>query len=201
VPSSTSSFMYQQGRTWSFDAAVTADLSSAFAIGLENGRVVPSMKHFPGIGRATLNTDNYAVTIKSSRATLDSGLDPYRQAIAQHIPLIMLSNATYTAWDATNAAGWSRAIATTLLRDELGFQGCTITDSLNGTAASRGVSTRSLAIKAAVAGADIILVTGSEANSTAVFNALVQSAQTGAIPLGTLRTSYERILALKRDWL
>ena len=46
-----------------------------------------------------------------ARARLAPGLRPYRTAIAQHIPLIMLSNATYTAYDATHAAGWSRAIA------------------------------------------------------------------------------------------
>jgi beta-N-acetylhexosaminidase len=201
VPSSTSSFMYQQGRTWSFDSGVTTDVSAAFAQGLESRHVIPSMKHCPGIGRAALNTDSYVVTINASRATLDPGLDPYRKAISQGIPLIMLSNATYTAWDPNNAAGWSRAIATTLLRDDLGFTGCTITDSLSGTAASRGVSARSLALKAALAGTDIILVTGSEANSAGVFDALVQAAQAGTIPRSMLRSSYARILALKRTWL
>src|SRR5215213_4018720 len=53
VPSSTASFMYQQGRTWSFSASTTATMSSAFADGLVAGGDVPAMKHFPGIGRAT----------------------------------------------------------------------------------------------------------------------------------------------------
>ena len=52
----------------------------------------------------------------------------------------MLSNATYTAYDSASAAGWSHAISVDLLRTALGFQGVTITDSLNGTAAARGVS-------------------------------------------------------------
>ena len=50
VPSSTSSFMYQDGRTWSFSATTTARLADAFATGLESKGVIPSMKHFPGIG-------------------------------------------------------------------------------------------------------------------------------------------------------
>jgi beta-N-acetylhexosaminidase len=197
VPSSTSSFMYQQGRTWSFSAATTTSLADAFAAGLEAGRDVPSMKHFPGIGRATLNTDSHVVTITASAATLDSGLDPYRGAIAQHIPLIMLSNAWYTAWDSHNAAGWSHAIGTTLLRGQLGFTGATITDSLSGVASAMGVSATSLAIKAAVAGTDMILVTGSEASTKATYTSLLAAATAGSIPRTTLVASYDRILALK----
>ena len=55
VPASSTSFMYRDGRTWSFDAPVTAKLSDAFASGLEAGGDVPAMKHFPGIGLATID--------------------------------------------------------------------------------------------------------------------------------------------------
>ena len=197
VPASTSSFMYRQGRTWSFSAWRTAALSDAFASGLESGLVKPAMKHFPGIGFATLNTDAYVVTIRASQAALSPGLLPYRAAIAHHIPLIMLSNATYLAYDRSNAAGWSYAIATTLLRRDLGFTGATITDSLDGIAAAKGATTRSLAIRAARAGTDFILVTGWEASTRIDYAALLQNAQAGGISLATLRASYARILALK----
>jgi beta-N-acetylhexosaminidase len=197
VPLSTSSFMYQQGRTWSFSAATTTSLADAFAAGLEAGKDVPSMKHFPGIGRATLNTDSHVDTITASAAALDSGLDPYRGAIAQGIPMVMLSNAWYTAWDPNSAAGWSRAIGTTLLRDQLGFTGVTITDSLSGIAGAMGVSATSLAIKAAEAGTDIILVTGSEASTKATFKSLLAAATAGSVARARLLTSYDRILALK----
>ena len=92
------------------------------------------MKHFPGLGFATKNTDGAVVDILQSKALLAAGLRPYRTAIAHDIPMIMLSNATYAAYDKVNAAGWSSAIGTTLLRHDLGFKGVTITDSLDGTA-------------------------------------------------------------------
>ena len=57
VPSSTASFMYQEGRTFSFDATTTASLSNAFASGLVARGVFPAMKHFPGLGFARRNTD------------------------------------------------------------------------------------------------------------------------------------------------
>ena len=199
VPVSTSSFMYKAGRTFSFDAATTASLADAFASGLESRGVLPAMKHFPGLGFATKNTDSYVVTITASTTALAPGLLPYRTAIGHDIPLIMLSNATYSVYDAANAAGWSHAIAETLLRDDLGFRGVTITDSLDGTAHARGVTTKSLAILAARAGTDMILLTGSEASTSSVYKTLLDTAATGGISKATLRASYDRIVALKAD--
>jgi beta-N-acetylhexosaminidase len=197
VPASTSSFMYKQGRTFSFSSSVTSALAGAFASGLESSGVVPAMKHFPGIGFATANTDAAVVTIGASKAALDPGLQPYRAAIAAGLPLVMLSNATYSAYDSASAAGWSHAIGVDLLRRDLGFDGVTITDSLDGTAHARGVTTASLAMKAVRAGTDLILLTGSEATTAAVFTALHDEAKSGVIPRATLTGSYERILALK----
>jgi beta-N-acetylhexosaminidase len=197
VPASTSSFMYRAGRTFSFSATRTTGLANAFAAGLESKGVLPTMKHFPGIGFATRNTDAYVVTINASQAALAPGLLPYRTAIANHIPLIMLSNATYPAYDAISAAGWSHRIAVTLLRGTLGFTGVTITDSLDGTAAARGLSTRSLAGRAARAGTDMILLTGSELSTRSVFATLVKDEQSGVFSLTTLRASYNRIVAMK----
>jgi len=197
VPSSTASFMYQQGRTWSFDASLTARLSDAFASGLESGGAIPTMKHFPGIGLATRNTDTNVVTIAASQSSLAAGLLPYEKAISNHIPMIMLSNATYPAYDPDNAAGWSPAISVGLLRKTLGFSGVTITDSLSGTAAARGVSADSLALRAAQAGTDMIMLTGSESATKSTYAALLLAAQDGRLPPATLKASYDRILALK----
>ena len=197
VPASTSSFMYRAGRTFSFSATRTALLADAFASGLESRGVAPAMKHFPGIGFATRNTDAFIVTITASRAALAAGLLPYRTAIGHHIPLVMLSNATYAAYDPRNAAGWSHTIAVTLLRHDLGFAGVTITDSLDGTAKARGLWPRVLAVSAARAGTDMILTTGSEASTRSVYATLLRQAQLGSIPRATLQASYDRILALK----
>jgi beta-N-acetylhexosaminidase len=197
VPRSTASFMYQQGRTWSFSAGETARLSDAFARGLRSAGVAPAMKHFPGIGRATLNTDQFVVTIGASRAGLTGELEPYRLAVEHHLPMIMLSNVTYEAYDPANAAGWSRAIVKSLLRDELGFEGVTITDSLSGTAGARGVRARELAVRAAIAGTDMILLTGSEDATTKAFDRLLAEAREGTIPRTRLQSSFGRILALK----
>jgi beta-N-acetylhexosaminidase len=197
VPASTSSFLYRQGRTWSFSATTTAALSDSFATGLEEGDEIPAMKHFPGLGYATLDTDRYVVSIRTSATALAPGLLPYRTAIGHGLPLVMLSNATYAAYDPYAAAGWSPAINTTLLRATLGFRGVTITDSLDGTAAARGYTTAHIAERAAKAGTDMLLITGSEATSRGVFTSLLGEAGAGGLPIASLQASYARILAMK----
>lgn len=197
VPSSTTSFMYEEGRTWSFDPTLTSSLSNAFAHGLRLGGVVPVMKHFPGIGMATQDTDAYVVTISAPATDLAPGLVPYQAAISRGVPMIMLSNATYSAYDPLNGAGWSRTIVRGLLRDQLGFRGVTITDSLSGTAKARGISVSTLAIRASIAGTDMILVTGSEASTQATYEAMLAAARAGQIPRTRLLAQYNRILTLK----
>jgi beta-N-acetylhexosaminidase len=192
----TNGFMYRDGRTWSISAVKTALLADAFATGLESKGVRPSMKHFPGLAFATRNTDASVVTIAMSKTRLAPGLKPYQTAIGHHIPMIMLSNATYPAYDAVNAAGWSPAI-NRLLRGQLGFTGVTITDSLTGTAHARGRPVSALATGAARAGTDMILLTGSEASTSATFATLLTKVRQGTILTATLRASYARIVAMK----
>jgi beta-N-acetylhexosaminidase len=189
--------MYQEGRTWSFDATTTSRLANAFARGLRSAGEVPVMKHFPGIGVATSDTDSNVVALSEPASALAPGLMPYAAAITHGLPMIMLSNATYDAYDPGNGAGWSPAIAESLLRGRLGFRGVTITDSLSGTANARGVPAADLAVEAAISGTDMIMLTGSEASTAAAFDTLLAEARAGTIPRATLAVSYQRILQLK----
>ncbi len=193
IPRGRSSFMDQQGRTFSSDAAVTTRLADAFARGLGDAGVLATMKHFPGIGLATRNTDRSAGVIDASKQALETDLGPYRLAIANDIPVIMLSNASYPAYDRDAAAGWSRAIVHDLLRDELGFEGMSLTDSLDGTANARDVSAGDLAERAARAGADMILLTGTERTTARIYRRLLREAKAGRLDRADLGASWQRI--------
>ena len=85
------------------------------------------------------------------------------------VPIVMISNASYPALDA-KPAPWSPRIQS-LLRDELGFKGVTISDALDGAAATRGRALPSVAVLVAQAGVDLLLFTGSEASSAAAYRA------------------------------
>ncbi len=197
IPRDRSSFMDQQGRVFSFDADVTTRLADAFARGLGDAGVLATMKHFPGIGLALRNTDRSAGVIDASEQTLETDLRPYRRAIGNDIPVIMMSNATYPAYDRDAAAGWSRAIVEDLLRDELGFEGMSLTDSLDGTANARGVSAGDLAERAARAGTDMILLTGSERTTARIYRRLLREAKAGRLDQADLLASWKRIQATK----
>ena len=112
VADSTASFMYKQARTFGFSNTLVGRLSLAFATGTSSQGVMPVFKHFPGIGRATRNTDSYKVVIGASRTTLSEDLYPFRHAMAAGgAPMLMLSNATYTAWDSRTAPAGRRRSA------------------------------------------------------------------------------------------
>jgi beta-N-acetylhexosaminidase len=133
-----------------------------------------------------------ATTRQITRDTL-----PYRVAIARSVhPVIMLSTAVYPVFS-PKAAAWSTAIGTRLLRDTLGFKGVTITDSLSSAAAVRGTTAGVLAVRCAVRGDDILLVTGSGATTRAAYQAVLAAARSGQISMSNLQASYARIMKLK----
>ena len=191
------SFMALERRAFASDARRVAAAATAFALGLESARVAPALKHFPGIGRATRNTDRTAVALPATLAELTrTDLLPFRKAIAAGAPIVMISNATYPALDA-KPAPWSPRIQA-LLRSTLGFEGVTITDSLDGAAASRGRTIDGVASLAAQAGIDLLLLTGTEASSGGAYESVVRAAERGQIPVAGLQRSYARITALKK---
>jgi len=192
------SFMAADDRIFGATGALVGWAVTAFSSGLADARVAATAKHFPGIGRATSNTDSSLVEIRASRAALESGLAPFRAAIGAGVPMVMISNASYPALD-SKPAPWSPRIQS-LLRNELGFEGVTITDALDGAAATRRRTLPSVAVLSAQAGVDILLFTGSEASSAAAFERIATAAAAGRIPAAALQRSYDRILALKQAY-
>ena len=97
VPGVPGSFIAAQRRGFSTIPHRAAKGVTAFAAGLLDGGAAPTLKHFPGLGLATVSTDDDAVTIDAGAAALAPGLVPYRRAIAAGVvPLVMVSNASYT---------------------------------------------------------------------------------------------------------
>jgi len=192
------SFMAAQHRTFGGSTAVVGRAVTSFVGGLAAADVAATVKHFPGIGRATRNTDRSAVEIGSSRRVLVGDLAPFRAAVTAGAPLVMISNATYPALD-TKPAPWSPAVQA-LLRSGLGFGGVTISDALDGAAATRGRTLPSVAVLVARAGVDLLLCTGSEASSAAAFERVVAAADQGRLSRAALQRSYGRILSLKETY-
>ncbi len=158
--------------------------------GMWSARVAATAKHFPGLGGATVNTDD-------AGATATPELGPFRAAIRSRVPLMMLSHALYPDLDAERIASQSPRIATGLLRGELGFDGVIVTDSLEAQAVLDRSGVADAAERSVRAGADLILMTGS-ASWNEVFPRLLRTARRSRPFRERVRSSAARVLELKR---
>ena len=144
-------------RSFGTTADEVSRLGLAFADGLEQERVLATAKHFPGLGRSLLNTDFSPSEITASRQELRADLAPFRDAIAQDIPLVMVGNAAYPGLGVKGPAALEPEIVQGLLRDRMGFEGVSISDDLQAGALSVSLDTSEAAERAAVAGIDLLL--------------------------------------------
>ena len=87
---------------------------------MSSGGLAATAKHFPGLGRAQVNTDDASADVTGE---VEGDLLPFREAIAADAALVMLSHARYPALDPNMIASQSPVIATRLLRGTLAFQG------------------------------------------------------------------------------
>lgn len=193
VPTFPGAFIWRQGRAFSFNASTVAKYATAFALGLQNAHAAATAKHFPGVGSATIDTDNKLDELRPTSAQLKSALSPYRSLIPRGLDSVMLSTAGFPAYDRTGTpTALSRPIVQGLLRRSLGFTGVTITDAL-GTPTGHDEVTAG--VRAARAGADVLLYTDSAPGE---LTALQRALATGALSSAEARASYNRIVALKR---
>jgi len=118
---------------------------------------VPVVKHFPGLGGATGNTDVMSASTPPWSTEQKLGLVPFENALVAHIPAVMIANATVPGLTSLPASISPEVIAK-LLRHQLGFGGLVITDSLSAVALSAlGYSVPKAAVAALEAGADMVL--------------------------------------------
>jgi beta-N-acetylhexosaminidase len=182
-------------RSFAGDERGIAERTRASIRGLRDSGVAATVKHFPGLGGATVNTDDAPATV---RVPLDRDLVPFRAAVDEGVPLVMLSHASYPKLDARRIASQSRPIVTDLLRGRLGFDGVIVTDSLEAEAVLARSGVAEAAERSIRAGADLILMTGS-ASWNDVFPRLLAEARRDASFRQRIRESAARVLALKRD--
>ena len=184
-------------RAFAGDERGIAARTRASIRGLRAAGVAATAKHFPGLGGATVNTDDGPATVNTP---VERDLVPFRAAIDEGVPLVMLSHASYPALDSRRIASQSRAIVTGLLRERLGFAGVIVTDSMEAEAVLARSGVAEAAERSVRAGADLILMTGS-ASWNEVFPRLLGEARADRSFRARIRDSAARVLALKRALL
>ncbi len=189
-------------RSFSGVASVAAADGAAFVKGLGLAHVTAVVKHFPGLGYATRNTDYGPAATLPWAGLQSSGLVPFKQAIASGVPAIMLSNA-HTPGLSPLPASLSPAVIT-VLRQTLGFTGLIVTDSLSsGAIGALHLAEPAAAVQALGAGADLILF-GSPSSPSAslalagrISNAVVAAVNGGTLAQSTVVAAAAQVLATR----
>jgi beta-N-acetylhexosaminidase len=187
------------GRAFSTDFAAAGEAIAEAVGGWRAGGVAATVKHFPGLGGATVNTDDGPATIERSAAQLrEQDLLPFRSAVEAGAPLVMAGHAVYPAVDPERIASQSQPVIEGLLREELGFQGVVITDSTEAAAVQAVTLPAEAAVRNVRAGVDIVLTTG-RGSYIQVYRALMAEARRDPAFRERVRESAARVVALQRS--
>ncbi len=218
-------------RSFSDDPEVVGRLGAAFNRGISESGVVPTLKHFPGDGDTDTDTHLATATINKTAEQLEAcEFIPFRATVPS-ADLIMTAHITLPLYDdaqqlADGSTGYlpatmSRKVLTSLLRDDMGFQGVVVTDALEMDAIesiARAVSTSDnpliqrvdIAQRCIEAGDDILLIptdlngTNGAASKIEFYDyyisMLAQRAEENADLMARVNQSVERILRLKEKY-
>jgi beta-N-acetylhexosaminidase len=182
------------GRAFSSDPATTAKAVAEAIAGWHQSGIATTAKHFPGLGGATVNTDDGPATIDRTPDELQADLEPFRSAIAAGTEFVMVSSATYPALDGLHIASQSPAIIDGVLRRDLGFDGVVMTDSLEAAAVRAVGDVEQAAVASVAAGVDVILTTG-RGSYIHVYRALLGRARSDPEFRARVRESAARVVA------
>jgi beta-N-acetylhexosaminidase len=189
-----------RGRAYPGRAEQVSELITAAVGAYGEGSVAATVKHFPGLGAASGNTDDERVTIERPRAEIEQvDLPPFRAGIEAGTPLVMSGHAVYPAYDRERIASQSPAILTELLRGDLGFEGVIVTDSLEAEAVvSRSPDVDTSAVRSLQAGNDLMLTTG-QGSYRPILLRFMEEAERSPEFAARMRESAARVLALKEQ--
>ncbi|MEP7384080.1 MAG: glycoside hydrolase family 3 N-terminal domain-containing protein [Gemmatimonadota bacterium] len=186
-------------RSFSEDPVLTAKLGAAMVRGIQEHGMLATGKHFPGHGDTETNSHLTLATVSASRARLDSvELVPFEAAIDAGIGAIMTFHGFLPALDSSGVpATLSPTVMTSLLRDDLGFDGLLVSDAMDMAGVVERFGAFEAAKRAIAAGNDILLMPRDIAGT---ISAVVAGVSEGRYDEGRIDRSVHRVLALKHHF-
>ncbi|MFL4474267.1 glycoside hydrolase family 3 N-terminal domain-containing protein [Paeniglutamicibacter sp. MACA_103] len=185
-------------REYGYDPRTVSAASRAFSAGMLEAGVDPVIKHFPGLGRVTKNTDTARNVTDTQTTRDDAYLKPFRDGIASGNDWVMVSNAYYTKIDAKNIAPFSSTIMRGMLREDLGFNGIIVSDDMCDAAqlGPWGLGTR--AVRFFAAGGTMLLCVNA-GNMPAIAGALHAKASKDPAFARIIDAAALRVLRVKEE--
>lgn len=144
------------GRSYSADPAVVVANATAVIQAEQGAGILMAIKHFPGEGSATGNTDKGVVDVTATWTDVE--LDPFRELIAAGVPdAVMVGHIVNDQLDPGQPASLSRPTVTDLLRGQLGWEGVVISDDLQAAAITLAYGEAEAVALSIEAGTDLLL--------------------------------------------
>ena len=141
-------------RAYGTDPNKVATIARAVTDGLEQGGVLPVLKHIPGHGRATADSHFRLPTVDTPRSELERTDFAAFQPLSD-LPMAMTAHVVFSALDPVHPATTSATIIEQVIRGAIGFQGLLMSDDVSMNALAGSIAERTRAIVAA--GCDMVL--------------------------------------------
>ncbi|MHC2334786.1 beta-N-acetylhexosaminidase [Bradyrhizobium sp. USDA 4454] len=141
-------------RAYGTEPGKVAAIARAVTDGLEQGGVLPVLKHIPGHGRATADSHFRLPTVDTAKAELERTDFAAFQPLAD-LPMAMTAHVVFSALDPVHPATTSATIIEQVIRGLIGFQGLLMSDDVSMNALAGSIAERTRAI--VTAGCDVIL--------------------------------------------
>ena len=141
-------------RAYGADPDKVAAIARAVTEGLEQGGILPVLKHIPGHGRATADSHLKLPTVDTPKAELERTDFAAFQPLAD-LPMAMTAHVVFSALDPAHPATTSATIIEQVIRGVIGFQGLLMSDDVSMNALAGSIAERTRAIIAA--GCDMVL--------------------------------------------
>lgn len=184
-------------RSFGESVRTVENFASAVIAGVRRAGLVPVAKHWPGIGGGSVDPHAGPSSLASIETLRARDIVPFRRAIRDGVPAIMVSHAIVPGLDATTPVSLSRAAVTGELRGREHFDGVVITDSLGmGAVSAAGYGDASGAARSIAAGVDIALISDPRHVAEA-HRAVLDAVAAGQIAHVQLDRSVARVLELK----
>ena len=185
-------------RDFGLDAAGNAKHAKAFIEGMSDSGVGSAVKHYPGLGSVTGNTDFTASGILDTTTTLDGPeINAFNTTLDANPSMVMMSLATYQQIDPDNPAVFSHSLITDYLRGTIGFQGVVTSDSMSA-AALGGIQPSDLGVRLIDAGGDLACI-GASSYVQPVLDGLNAKAAGDATFARKVQQSAIRVMTLKYE--
>lgn len=187
-------------RSFGSTADVVAPMVAAQVRGFEDGGVLCSAKHFPGIGGALGDShDGRIYSEKTLEEIRAEELVPFEAAMEENVPFIMVGHLSMPTITGDNdPASMSSEIVTDLLRDELGYEGIIITDSMAMGAATDSLSVDRLGVEPLKAGVDMVLM---PEDLEAAYQGVLDAVASGELTEERIDDSVRRVIRTKLERL